>query len=86
MARGGQTPRAAGSPRLSAAWALFEAGDKVAARRAARALLAAGPGPDERAEALELLRRCATPLPVYAVALAVVATFLLLLVLAALRY
>ena len=86
MARGGQTPRSAGSPRLAAAWVLFDAGDKVAARRAARALLAAGPGPDEHAEALELLRRCGTPRPVYAVALAVAATFGVLLALAALRY
>ena len=86
MARSGQTPRDSTSPQLKAAWALFDAGDKVAARRAARALLASDVGPDERAQAQELLRRCGTPRSVYALALAVLATFVVLVVLAALRY
>ncbi len=86
MAKGGQTPLAPGSAEVQAAWALQEAGDVAGARRHAERLLAGAPSAEDRAEAEELLRRTATPRALYGFALLGAAVFVLLLVLATVRY
>ncbi|NVJ10292.1 molecular chaperone DnaJ [Myxococcus sp. AM001] len=86
MAKGGQTPPAPGSAEAQAAWTRKEAGDVAGARRDAARILAASPSAEDRAEAEELLRRTATPRALYGFALLAAAVFVLLLVLAIVRY
>jgi hypothetical protein len=86
MAKGGQTPTDPTSPRMREAWKLKDAGDVVAARRLATWILAHEPGPEDAAQARELLRR-ATPPPALFGFAALAAFLLVLLVgLAATRY
>lgn len=47
--------------RMAAAWRLFDEGDKLAARKAAEAVLAANPSAAEQQEARDLLERLRTP-------------------------
>ena len=86
MAKGGQTPQESVSPRMRAAWKLKEAGDVVAARHAARALLADPSCAGDTAQAEELLRRCTTPRSLYGFAALAAACFVLLVLLASTRY
>ncbi|QDE70744.1 MULTISPECIES: molecular chaperone DnaJ [Myxococcus] len=86
MAKGGQTPPAPGSAEAHAAWARKEAGDVAGARRDAERILAGSPSAEDRAEAEELLRRTATPRALYGFALLAATVFVLLLVLAIVRY
>ncbi|GHG64975.1 molecular chaperone DnaJ [Comamonas sp. JC664] len=86
MAKGGQTPPAPGSAEVQGAWARQEAGDVAGARRDAERILAGTPTPEDRAEAEELLRRTATPRALYGYALLGATVFVLLLVLAIVRY
>jgi predicted lipid-binding transport protein (Tim44 family) len=59
MAKGGQRAKAAATA-MAGAWRLFDAGDKVAARRAAAAVLQSPPSPQDADEARELLERVFT--------------------------
>jgi len=86
MAKGGQTPQDPASPRMQAAWKLKDAGDVVAARRAAMHLLADTPSPDDAAQARELLRRSTTPPTLYGFAALAAFLLVLLVVLATMRY
>lgn len=74
------------SPQMQQAWKHFEAGDKVAARREARAVLSANPSEQDAQQANELLGRL--ELPKIAVILGGVAgvVILLLIALAVSRY
>lgn len=86
MAKGGQTPTDPASPQMREAWQLKDAGDVVAARRLATRVLAREPGPEDAAQARDLLRR-ATPPPALFGFAALAALLLVLLVgLAAARY
>lgn len=58
MAKGGQS-KVPG--RMESAWASYDAGDVVRARRAATAVLADAPTDQERAEVADLLRRAGLP-------------------------
>ena len=86
MAKGGQTPREPASERMRAAWKLKEAGDVLAARRAAGRLLAEAPSPEDTAQARELLRRSTTPPALYGFGLLAAVCFALLVLLATTRY
>ncbi len=86
MAKGGQTPKEPASPRMQAAWKLKDSGDVVAARREAERILADNPGPDDKAQAEELLRRTTTPRSLYGYALLAAVILVLLVVLATTRY
>ncbi|AEI65296.1 hypothetical protein [Corallococcus macrosporus] len=86
MAKGGQTPPAPGSAEVQAAWARKEAGDVAGARRDAERILAGSPSAEDRAEAEALLRRTTTPRALYGFALLAAIVFVLLLVLAIVRY
>lgn len=57
--------------RMATAWKLFDQGDKLAARKAAEAVLAANPSAGEQQEARDLLERLRTP--PFALLMAVVA-------------
>ena len=46
---------------MSTAWKLFDEGDKLSARKAAEAVLAANPTPAEAQAARDLLERLRTP-------------------------
>ena len=86
MAKAGQTPQEPVSPRMRAAWKLKEAGDVVAARHAARSLLADPSAAEDVAQAEELLRRSTTPRALYGHAALAAACFVLLVLLASSRY
>ena len=58
MAKGGQSK---GAGRMDVAWRLYEAGDKVAARREAEKILADNPSEAEQAAARELIARSGFP-------------------------
>lgn len=71
---------------MEKAWALFEGGDKVSARRQAEAVLAQSPTEDETREARELIARLKIPRDAFIFA-AVAATVLAILILLAIfRY
>ncbi len=57
----GQFPKAASSSRLKNAWKLYNAGDVVAARREADAVLADSPNPTDAEQAKELIERTGVP-------------------------
>jgi hypothetical protein len=71
---------------MAPAWALWEAGDKVAAKRVAKKVLAESPSPELAAEAKELLTRLNPPLKAYGYALFAAAVLIGLVLLAALRF
>ena len=72
--------------RASARQDPVRAGDVVAARHAARALLADPSTPEDVAQAGELLRRSTTPRALYGHAALAAACFVLLVLLASSRY
>ena len=71
--------------RMAAAWKLFDDGDKLSARKAAQAVLAASPTPKEKQEAEDLLERTRTPPFAYLMA-AIVAVSAIVLALLARRF
>jgi hypothetical protein len=70
------------SPRMERAWRLFEEGDKLLARREAKAILGDSPGAADAEQARELLSRTEIP-RVALIAAAAAATLILLLILLA---
>lgn len=83
MAKGGQTGKT-GSSAMSAAWKLFDAGDKRAARAEATRILAQPPSASDAEEAKELLSRLSPPpsFKLFAILAACFITGLVLLALA----
>lgn len=74
------------SPQMQQAWKLFDAGDKVAARREAQAILSTNPPEADAQQARELLERLRMPrIAVILGGLAAV-VIVVLIVLAVLRY
>jgi hypothetical protein len=63
MAKGGHRAKAAPTA-MAGAWRLFDAGDKLAARREAQALLRNPPTPEDAEDAKRLLD-CLRPPPVF---------------------
>jgi hypothetical protein len=86
MAKGGQTPKDPTSGRMQAAWKLKEAGDVLAARRAAQRLLTETPSAEDAAQARELLERSLTPRALYGFAALAAVCLVLLVLLASTRY
>lgn len=70
---------------MAPAWKLFDAGDKLSARKAAEAVLAANPTAAEQQQAQELLERLRTP-PFAWIMAGVVAAVAITLTLVAQRY
>ena len=92
MAKARQRQRAreaAAAPKVSArmeqAWRLFEDGDKLLARREAKAILADSPGAPDEKEARELLSRTQIPRVALIAGAAAAAMILLLILLAIAR-
>ncbi len=84
MAKGGQRAKAAATA-MAGAWRLFDAGDKVAARRAAVAVLQSPPSPQDADEARDLLERLRPPRIFTYLALLSAGLLLALVALAAVR-
>lgn len=66
---------------MAGAWALWNGGDKIAAKRAAEQVLQGSPSPEAAAEARDLLSRLHAPLRAYGYALiaaAVICTMILI--------
>lgn len=70
---------------MAEAWALWNGGDKVAARRVAERILQGTPPPELAAEAKDLLTRLNAPWQTYAYGLFAAAVIAALILLAALR-
>ena len=85
MAKGGQSRPRSGTSAMKGAWKLLDAGDVVAARRAAKEVLAKGPAPEEEGEARDLLARTAFPKEGLILALAAATLIALLILVAVLR-
>ena len=76
----GQVPKASSGLRMKNAWKLYNAGDMVAARREATAVLADSPSTPEAQQAKELIER--TKPPPFAWYLAAIAAALILAMIA----
>lgn len=86
MAKGGQTAKGGGSAAMKAAWKLYDAGDKVLARKEAEKILASGMASDADAgEARELLERTAPPRLFRGLAILAISLIALLVLLTLLR-
>lgn len=70
---------------MSNAWALWNGGDKVAAKRAAEQVLQGSPSPEVAAEARDLLSRLDVPLKAYGYALFAAAVICAMILIAVLR-
>jgi hypothetical protein len=73
------------SPQMAEAWALWNGGDKVAAKRVAERILQGAPPPELAAEAQDLLTRLNAPWQAYAYGLFAAAVIAALILLAVLR-
>jgi hypothetical protein len=91
MAKGRQRQKAQqaaankASPRMVLAWRLFDEGDKLLARREAKAILAESPSAADAEQARELLDRTAIPRVALLAASAAAALIVLLVLLAIAR-
>jgi hypothetical protein len=82
MRKGGQET---GKGAMAEAWSLFDAGDVVGARHAARQVLARSPSGQEADEANDLLSRVRPPKQAYAYALIAACVLCAMILLALLR-
>jgi hypothetical protein len=83
MGKGGQ--KVASGPEMKAAWKLYDAGDKVAARREAQGVLRDSPPDAEKQQAADLLERTGFPKMGYVLAAVSAALILAMVVLALTR-
>jgi hypothetical protein len=80
-----EAPTGKTSPRMMLAWRLFDEGDKLLARREAKAVLSESPTGTDAEQARELLARTAIPRVALLTGAAAAALLILLILLAILR-